>query len=341
MTTTRILAWRRAALIFSVGYGLLRLYWAAGGRWGWTACDRTDSPTAAEAADGCGAAQVPHLPFLQGWGAVLLSGLLIATAVFAVRRSGRPASVAAAAAAVPLVVLAFPAHLLFQVPAGLAGRPLDWRDVAARLLLLTGGLIFGAAATVPARCSHPSFEGPRAVPIWARRWAYAGFLVPVLGFSVPHALWLMGVPFGISAEMIRAVRDDLSWTIGLSITLAPLAGGVLTLGLAQRWGQVFPRWLPILSARRVPRALALVPATVIALALVAYGLIGIWVIGSGLAEGTTSWSKLADGWVAAGTVLVFLAWGCCLAVATYGYHRATVSTCVACDPSPMHPVRAN
>ncbi|PWR09503.1 hypothetical protein DKT68_12155 [Micromonospora acroterricola] len=342
MSETRRLAWRKAALTFSFGYGLLRLYWAAGGRWGWTACDRTDPPTAVESATGCGADQVSDLPFLQGWGAVLLSGLLVATAVLAVRRPGRLVSVASGTAAVALVVLAFPAHLLFQVPAGLAGRPTDWRDVAGRLLLLTGGLLFGAVATARARCTHRLPEGPRAVPSWVRRWAYAACLVPVLGFSVPHALWLAGVPFGISAELIHAAEDDLSWTVGLSITLAPLAGGLLTLGLAQRWGQVFPHWLPVLGGHRVPRALALVPATVVALALIAYGLIGIWVVASALAAGTTRWSELAEGWLAAGTVLVFLAWGCCLAVATYGYRLVTVPVCAACDPSPAErrPVRA-
>ncbi|MEN3609560.1 hypothetical protein AAH979_08430 [Plantactinospora sp. ZYX-F-223] len=54
------------ALGFALGYGLLRLSWAAGGRWGYTACDRTRSPEPAELADGCGAERLATLPF-RGW----------------------------------------------------------------------------------------------------------------------------------------------------------------------------------------------------------------------------------------------------------------------------------
>ncbi|EQD85349.1 hypothetical protein N599_15445 [Saccharopolyspora erythraea D] len=49
-------------MAFAVGYGLLRLYWAAGGRWGYTACDRTEVSSAAEIASGHGADRVVALP---------------------------------------------------------------------------------------------------------------------------------------------------------------------------------------------------------------------------------------------------------------------------------------
>ncbi|MGX7672743.1 hypothetical protein [Plantactinospora sp. DSM 117369] len=313
------------ALGFALGYGLLRLYWAAGGRWGYTACDRTRSPEPAELADGCGAERLATLPFWSGWGSVLLCAVGVVVAAVAVLRPGRVASLGAWVGAVTLLVLAFPGHLLFQIPVALAGRPSDWADLLGRLLLLGGGLSFAAAATSgTARRHAPAGRPePRPVPGWTRRWAYAACLLPVLGFTVPHACWLLGVPLGIPADELRRAVEDIGPLTGLLLTLTPLLGGLLTLGLAARWGQVLPRWLPGLAGRRVPPALAFVPAGVTAVALIAYGLIGIGMLAGALATGATTWAELRAGWAVAGTELVFLAWGITLAVAATGYHRTT------------------
>ena len=52
------------------------------------------------------------------------------------------------------------------------------------------------------------------------------------------------------------------------------------LGLVQRWGEVFPRWMVGLAGRRVPMGLAVIPAS-LASVLLAVGGIGIW---SGLGQ---------------------------------------------------------
>ncbi|MFU8870399.1 hypothetical protein [Micromonospora sp. SL4-19] len=328
MPVTRMSTSRRralAALAYAVGYGLLRLYWAAGGRWGYTACDRTRSLGAAEIATGCGADQVATLPFWQGWGPVALCGVLAGVTVLALLWTGRTASFAAWGGCVALVALSFPGHLLFEIPAAAFGRPADWRDLVHRLLLLSGGLILGAvAASLGARRSVlPRMEGPRPVPAWVRHWAYAGCLVPVLGFTVPHALWLMGVPLGISSAGIRAATQDIGLAAGLALTVTPVLGGLLTLGLAARWGQVFPRWIPWWAGHRVPRLLALIPAGVVAVALTSYGLIGIYLMTEALVTRTVTWSQLWSEWAVVGTEFVFLAWGLALGVAALGYHQVT------------------
>ncbi|GAA3751345.1 hypothetical protein GCM10022225_39680 [Plantactinospora mayteni] len=334
------------ALGFAVGYGLLRLYWAGGGRWGYTACDRTRSPGPVEIADGCGAERLATLPFWSGWGAVLLCALLVVVAGMATLtaggnrpagstrsgeplgrflRSGRTASVGAWAAAAALVVLSFPGHLLFEIPMGLAGRPTDWPDLLGRLLLLGGGLSFAAtaASATDRGYARPGPPGPRPVPGWTRRWTYAACLLPTLGFTVPHACWLLGIPLGIPADELRRAVEDIGLLPGLLLTLAPMLGGLLTLGLAARWGQVLPRWLPGLAGRRVPPTLALAPAGVVAVALTAYGLIGLAMLTEALATGATNWAELRSGWAVAGTELVFLAWGIALGVAAVGYFRTT------------------
>jgi hypothetical protein len=51
-----------------------------------------------------------------------------------------------------------------------------------------------------------------------------------------------------------------------------LAGAFLTLGLVQRWGEVFPRWVPFLSGKRVPPAMAIVPASLVTVMVTSAGL---------------------------------------------------------------------
>lgn len=56
--------------------------------------------------------------------------------------------------------------------------------------------------------------------------------------------------------------------IGLGCAVASALGGVLTHGLVHRWGEAFARWTRFAAGRRVPPALAVVPASVVAVVLV-------------------------------------------------------------------------
>jgi hypothetical protein len=40
-------------------------------------------------------------------------------------------------------------------------------------------------------------------------------------------------------------------------------GAALTLGLVQRWGEVFPGWMFGLARRRIPIALVVIPASIV------------------------------------------------------------------------------
>jgi hypothetical protein len=51
---------------------------------------------------------------------------------------------------------------------------------------------------------------------------------------------------------------------GLLLGLAALAGAVLTTGLISRWGEVWPRWVPVVRGRPVP--VAAVPLSVMVVA---------------------------------------------------------------------------
>ena len=313
--------WAVAVLVFLAAEAAWRLSWIAGGRWGYTACDRTDLPP--DPRGGCGADAVATVPFAAGWGPLILVVALAGLVVAAVRRPGRAAARGLWTAAAVVGVAAFPLHLLFEVPAALAGRPADWRDLLGRLALSVGAVLLAGLANAVAPRRRPVAPGYRPVPRWARRWAYAAVALPVVGWAVPHGLWLLGVPFGIGAGRLADIERDLAFGTGLAITLVPPVAGLLVLGLVQRWGQVVPRWVPMWRGRRVPPPLALVPAGAVALTLIAYGVLSSAVVVRGLADGSTSRAELAEDWAVAATLLVFAGWGVALAVTAAGYHLAT------------------
>ncbi|MEV5206424.1 hypothetical protein AB0K35_02965 [Micromonospora sp. NPDC053740] len=309
-----------ACAIFVVTAVAQRLYWIAGGRWGYTACDRTDL---VDPAGGCGADQVVALPFWSGWGAVGVGVALAVVLGCTVRFPGTWATAGSWAAAALLLVVAFPLHLVFEIPAALAGRPSDWRDLGARLVLVVGGVLFAGLASASGPRRGPAAVGYRPVPRWTRRWAYVAVALPVVGWAVPHGLWVLGVPIGISERELNDIERNLSTSTGVAITLVPPLAGLLVLGLVQRWGQQFPRWVPGLHGRQVPRRLAVIPAGVVALTLVTYGVLSIAVLVGQVFTGDARWSDVWDGWAVTATLLVFLGWGVSLAVTTTGYALAT------------------
>jgi len=79
----------------------------------------------------------------------------------------------------------------------------------------------------------------------------------------PHPLRLgAGIPLGMSEERFRSGQESGTWIYGaLFLGNFILVGAVLMPGLVQRWGEVFPRWMIGLAGRRVPIALAVVPAS--------------------------------------------------------------------------------
>ncbi|MGI5520041.1 hypothetical protein ACQEUX_03715 [Micromonospora sp. CA-259024] len=316
----RVWPWAVACILFVVGEVALRAYWIAGGRWAYTACDRTDL---VDPADGCGADQVEALPFWSGWAAVGVGVALAMLVVCAVRFPGRSAAAGSWVAAALLLLVAFPLHLLFEVPAALAGRPSDWRDLGARLALVAGAVLFTGLANACGPRRGPVAAGYQPVPRWTRHWAYVSVALPVIGWALPHGLWVLGVPVGISPRQLDDIHQGLSTPTGVAITLVPPLAGLLVLGLVQRWGQQFPRWVPGLHGRPVPRLLAVIPAGVVALALLTYGALSVTVFVRQLLTGDLQWSDVWEEWAVAATLLVFLGWGVSLGVTTTGYALAT------------------
>jgi hypothetical protein len=107
------------------------------------------------------------------------------------------------------------------------------------------------------------------VPRWAIWAAHAAVLC-----TVPSGLWriAMGlrIPVGFTEAGLREF-DIPGWGVPYVFGLSLLSEGLalLTLGLVRDWGEVAPRWLPLIGGRRIPTPAAVIPAATGAIALIA------------------------------------------------------------------------
>jgi hypothetical protein len=158
-------------------------------------------------------------------------------------------------------------------------------------------------------------------------------VVPVF-YALTRYAWALGFPLGMSEEYLRYGQESGTWTSGLFLATFGLVGALLMLGLVQRWGEVFPRWMIGLAGRRVPIALAVVPASLVSVLLVVGGIV-IW---SGLAQmvaaleaGGAEGIGIIGGIIfQVGPTLLFPVWGVALAVAALGYYYRRRGPCKVC-----------
>jgi hypothetical protein len=97
---------------------------------------------------------------------------------------------------------------------------------------------------------------------------WVAVLAPLL-YGLLRALWALGLPVGLTEEGL----DDIGVpSVGGSTYLLALAAASATVGLvthrvALHDGRTLPRFLPLISGRRVPPLLLIAPAVLIALFL--------------------------------------------------------------------------
>ncbi|MEV0387491.1 hypothetical protein [Nonomuraea sp. NPDC050643] len=137
--------------------------------------------------------------------------------------------------------------------------------VLNQLLCVVGGLLLAATALAYGRDRARWFTPERG-----RRAVYVAVGVPLV-YCLTRWAWALGVPLGVNREFLAAGEDGL-WLAGAYLATFGALGGVLTLGPIQRWGEVFPRWIPGLRGRRVPPLLAVVPAGFVSIIVTVAGL---------------------------------------------------------------------
>lgn len=132
--------------------------------------------------------------------------------------------------------------------------------------------------------------------------------------------WYLGHPLGISDEFLTMMQGTPGMLkVGLGCAVASVAGGILTHGLVSRWGETYPRWIWFKAGQRIPPALAIIPASIVAVTIIPAGLMLLW---------TTD--ARAGGWALYVPSLLWLAWGIGLGGATIAYHLRRRGKCRHC-----------
>ncbi|WP_205856956.1 hypothetical protein [Phytoactinopolyspora endophytica] len=180
----------------------------------------------------------------------------------------------------------------------------------------------------PDRAVHPTTadrkQTERPVPHWANVIAH---LIPLL--TLPSGLWRLGLAFGHSMGTLDDNGEPLAvhgWEVGYVIGLSIFAElvALTAFGLVRAWGEIVPRWIPLIGGRRVPPFAAIVPAVLGSVAL-----ISIWTYGFRdifFSFGDLPLLFSGNGWAA--LMLTCYAplnlWGPLLLVLTWAYYRRRV-----------------
>ena len=321
-----------AALGWSLLYGVLGLYWSLSGA-GFPFGRGNDpqaalsiladvrAETAAPIIAGLGfLGSAVALAMARGWGRGVVRVALLAFAWIAAVTLALlipDYRLLMAAAYIPLFVLGAP----FGWPPGSFFDVVTW-PVLNQILCVAGGLCWAAAAvayqhrtsdrTRPARWTTPA-----AAARWGR-WATAIAVLIPLFYAATRWAWALGIPLGISEEFLREGQAIGLWWAGAGLATVAVVGALLTLGLVQRWGEVFPGWLPIVGGKRVPPALAIVPATLVAILITTAGLMFVRL--TLLGEIGELFTFVGDeDWAALAPELLWPLWGVALALATLAY----------------------
>lgn len=267
------------------------------------------------------------LVVFTGWAAPALCGaaalVLAVLAVPAAARCGPGARRALLLSgwAVTVALAAAAAMLLLDIVGGLLpglGITVHPAGALSRAACAAAAVLAGLATRRYARVTR---TGPAVRRVLAATpgWAFAAAYLAVAGCGARIAAQA-AVGFG-----------EMPLTGGVALVVFEagfvLGGSLLPLALAHRFGRVWPRWVPGLAGRRVPRRLVLWPGTGISTALVVY---------FGLMLAQMVWERLhgrnpfppeggldlpeAFFWVA---VPGYLLWGAGMAVAARAYALRT------------------
>jgi len=300
---------------------------------------------------------------LLGWGLTALAGLatLLAAACAAGARQDRAvpglrAAVTAMAALTGLaaLVLVGDARLLSvlgYIPVIIAKVSYDPQIQQAlprlldpaqlNLLALAAGAALWAALAVAvnrrarqacAKCGRGdgTAGGPfsaGAAARWGRIAVAVAVVVPLI-YAATRICWAFGIPLGVEPGLLDGMQSQGMDTSALGLGGMAVLGSVLTLGLVQRWGEAFPRWIPGLAGKRVPITLAVVPAAFVAMAIIPASVTMLMMAGLP-SEGTIPGFSLSN-WAPLGPAFLWPLWGVALGAATLAYWLRRRGACASC-----------
>ncbi|GAA2353371.1 hypothetical protein GCM10010404_01330 [Nonomuraea africana] len=179
----------------------------------------------------------------------------------------RPSGVVGLVALVALLVAGAVSGVVSLDLAGLFVRNLaaGFSSYAGRLgWTLANAVAFAVWVLIAVRAfgiGGPSrWTRPESAARWGRFVTIGAALCP-LPYALYRLTWLTPWP---TDSALTGPLDPATRLQGLTIAFGALLGTVLTLGLISRWGEVFPRWVPLFHGRPVPVRLPVVAGGLIA-----------------------------------------------------------------------------
>jgi len=172
---------------------------------------------------------------------------------------------------------------------------------------------------IPHSIAHRPLRTVAPVPRWVVWTAHIVALTPV-----PSGLWRvalgLGVPVGFSGELAHQFAAP-GWITLYVILLSLLAeaAALLVFGLVRPWGEVVPRWIPVLGGRPVPVLAAVLPAALGAVAVTAFGIVSAASWYGPENNGDPEAPQGLAGLVMTAAYAPMLLWGPLLAVVTAAY----------------------
>jgi hypothetical protein len=243
-----------------------------------------------------------------------------------------------AAAHLPVLLLGKP----FGWPPGVTiSSQVSWPMLNQVFLMLLGALwastaiIFrrravGSCIACGRRPATVCWTKPTNAARWGR-WAVYAAITPPIVYAITRLAWAAGIPLGVSKEFMteQTAESPEIFMAGAAMAFLALGGAVLTLGLTQRWGEIYPGWVPGLRGKPVRARAAIIPAAAVAFLMTSSG-VG-WIRAAVLDYFPEGAMGKDFGTVGPGILLPV--WGLALGAATYAYYLRRRSTCKSCGLS--------
>jgi hypothetical protein len=190
----------------------------------------------------------------------------------------------------------------------------------------TSGQTSAAPTTGTTAAQSPRPRRRTATPV---RWWVTAAAVAVPLCVFPSAAWRLSHAVSTVVNGPGACDSGTlgSVTYQTSLSVVSMGLALLTLGLVRPWGEVVPRWIPVIGSRRVPVRAATIPATVGATVL---GLLTVYQLIDQVFDIVGPLKPLPPGCTPPGAeILVYyvplVAWAPLLFLVTFHYHRRRTS----------------
>lgn len=141
-----------------------------------------------------------------------------------------------------------------------------WAFLAVQVWTVVGGAIWTLLTLqllLMRREGAPerAWLAPERAARWGRAASWIAFAC-ALPYGLVRMTWL--TPWSWFGGPLSPDIDAATRMWGIMLGFACIGGGVLCLGMTQRWGTRWPFWMPVVKGRPVPPMVPIVPATAVA-----------------------------------------------------------------------------